>query len=167
MRSAMMRQTLLTPAAGAAVRWTGTSPARIAPPGPEPRTTCRSTPRSPASRRAFGDAGASPRAHLAQDAGRGRLDLDRDLVGLDLDDWLALGHGVARPLEPAQDLAGLLRQVQRGHDDVRRHQPFFPQRALAASNTLFSLGTVRSSSTGENGTATSIAPIRLTGESSG
>jgi uncharacterized protein DUF2652 len=42
---------------------------------------------------------------------------------------------------------------------------FFPQRAFAASKTVFSDGTVRSSSTGENGTGTSIAPMRLTGAS--
>src|SRR5467141_1537713 len=64
MRSAMMRQMLLTPcaaapavagaAAGACAA--ATSPASTAPPGPEPRTTRRSTPRSPARRRALGDA---------------------------------------------------------------------------------------------------------------
>ncbi len=41
----------------------------------------------------------------------------------------------------------------------------FAQSALATSNTLLSVGTVRSSSTGENGTGTSIAPMRLTGAS--
>src|SRR5438552_2537546 len=64
MRSAMMRQMLLTPCAAAAavaVATTGvfaaaTSPASTAPPGPEPRTTRRSPPRSPARRRALGDA---------------------------------------------------------------------------------------------------------------
>src|SRR5438445_2369252 len=64
MRSAMMRQMLLTPcapapavaAAAAGVFAAATSPASTAPPGPEPRTTRRSTPRSPARRRALGDA---------------------------------------------------------------------------------------------------------------
>ncbi len=41
----------------------------------------------------------------------------------------------------------------------------FPQSAFAASKTVFSDGTVRSSSTGENNTGTSIAPMRLTGAS--
>src|SRR5204863_469382 len=92
MRSAMMRQTLLTPAASAG-RASGavaafaapTSAARMAPPGPEPRTILRSTPRSAARRRALGDA-------------------------------------VAGRLDPAQDLAGLLRHLQRRHDDVRWHR---------------------------------------------
>src|SRR6267378_827739 len=64
MRSAMMRQMLLTPcaaalavaAAAAGAFAAATSPASTAPPGPEPRTTRRSTPRSPARRRALGDA---------------------------------------------------------------------------------------------------------------
>src|SRR5215470_2593527 len=76
-RSAMMRQTLLTPwtpaiaaapavaAAGGAAATRGvvadgiavaTSSAITAPPGPEPRSVRRSTPRSAARRRAFGDA---------------------------------------------------------------------------------------------------------------
>src|SRR2546421_5427396 len=66
MRSAMMRQMLLTPcapapavaAAAAGVFAAATSPASTAPPGPEPGTTRRSTPRSPARRRALGDAAA-------------------------------------------------------------------------------------------------------------
>ena len=41
----------------------------------------------------------------------------------------------------------------------------FLQSARAASKTVFSVGTVRSSSTGENGIGTSIAPMRLTGAS--
>src|SRR5258708_6884496 len=58
----------------------------------------------------------------AQDAGGGGLELDRDLVGLDLGDGLALAHRVARGLDPAQELAGLLGQLERGHDDVGRHR---------------------------------------------
>src|SRR5258705_62453 len=68
MRSAMIRQTV--PTAGAATRGAagavvagrpavGTSATRTAPPGPEPGTMLISTPRSAASRRAFGDAAAS------------------------------------------------------------------------------------------------------------
>src|SRR5207247_2249627 len=67
---------------------------------------------------------ALPRRHVAQHARSRRLDLDGDLVGLDLDDRLALLHRLARRLEPAQDLAGLLRQLERGHDDVGRHPGF-------------------------------------------
>src|SRR2546429_7031399 len=84
----MMRQPLLTPAAWArrasgagAVFATPTSAARMAPPGPEPRTILRSTPRSAARRRALGDAaggasearpppGGSPPAFLLRPLGR-------------------------------------------------------------------------------------------------
>src|SRR6266581_6397627 len=64
MRSAMMRQTVPTPgAASARAAALGvaakTSATRMAPPGPEPRSAWMSTPRSVASRRAFGDAAAS------------------------------------------------------------------------------------------------------------
>src|SRR6266700_3184405 len=51
-----------------------------------------------------------------------RLDFARHLVGLDLDDRLALDDAVAGRLDPAQDLAGLLRHLQRRHDDVRWHR---------------------------------------------
>src|SRR5207253_925242 len=146
MRSAMIRQTVPTPGAptrgalgiaadAGATRATGTSTARTAPPGPVPRTAARSSPRSAARRRAFGGAGlvgpdddrdrppdghhvALLRGYITHDAGRRRLDLDRHLVGLDLDDRLTLAHGVPRALEPVHDLAGLLRQLQGGHDDV-------------------------------------------------
>ena len=105
-----------------------------------------------------------PCGHAAQDAAGGGLDLHRDLVGLDLHDGLAFSHRVAGRLEPANDLAGLLRQLQGRHDDRGRHQ-VFPQSALAAANTVCSDGTVRSSSTGEKGTGTSMAPRRFTGAS--
>src|SRR5262249_61134415 len=49
--------------------------------------------------------------------------------------------------------------------DVDPHAHAFRHSARAASNTLCSDGTVRSSSTGENGTGTSMAPMRLTGAS--
>src|SRR3989442_15842897 len=81
MRSAMIRQTV--PTAGAATRGAagavvagraavGTSATRTAPPGPEPGTMLISTPRSAASRRAFGDAAAS-RAATPLPAGAPRL----------------------------------------------------------------------------------------------
>src|SRR6185503_13277790 len=68
MRSAMMRQTLLTPSpfasaraasAGADVPAGGISALRMAPPGPEPRSAPRSRPRSAARRRALGEAAGS------------------------------------------------------------------------------------------------------------
>ena len=51
----------------------------------------------------------------------GRLHLDRDLVGLDLHERLALGHRLAFRLQPAEDLPRLLRHSQRRHDHVGRH----------------------------------------------
>src|SRR2546428_478799 len=44
-------------------------------------------------------------------------------------------------------------------------RPYRPHNVLANSTTDAAVGTVRSSSTGEKGTGTSIAPIRLTGAS--
>ena len=290
MRSAMMRHTVPTPALASGGAGSGrgdaaargrrrgaprrrTSAASTAPPGPEPRTARRSTPRSAASRRAFGDAAtrrdrpvaaiasapfrlstyastsafsisparglharevhavllgdlrgragtpcAGPRrprrrrggrrptgaagaaarplgrgagrcagcgaglarrddqrdrlAHrhhvarlrgdLAQHAGGRRLDLDRDLVGLDLDDRLALAHRVAGRLEPRRTLPVSCASSSAGMMTVVGISAFrLPQSAWAASNTLFSDGTVRSSSTGENGTGTSMAPMRF------
>src|SRR5207237_10337797 len=45
------------------------------------------------------------------------------------------------------------------------HQPFFPRRSSAVSTTRAGVGTVSSSSGGENGIGTSIAPRRRTGAS--
>ena len=69
-----------------------------------------------------GDHVARSRGHVSEDARDWRLDLGGGLVGLDLHERLALPHLVAGGLEPVQDLAGLLRQLQRRHDDVRGHQ---------------------------------------------
>ena len=121
-------------------------------------------PEDEGDRLADGDDVACLRGHLAQDAGSRRLDLDGGLVGLDLEERVALPDRVAGRPEPLQDLAGVLRQLERRHDDAGRHQAPL-QSARAASNTLFSVGTVRSSRTGENGTGTSMAPMRLTGAS--
>src|SRR5262249_51169387 len=55
------------------------------------------------------------------------------LVGLDLDDRLALAYSVAGRLEPADDLAGLLGHLERGHDDVGRHQRAPPSTSRAAT----------------------------------
>src|SRR5579872_3321153 len=48
-----------------------------------------------------------------------------------------------------------------GCDEARPYTR--PHNVLATSTTEAAVGTVRSSSTGENGTGTSIAPMRLTG----
>ena len=68
-----------------------------------------------------GDHVAGSRGHVSEDARGWCLDLGGGLVGLDLHERLALPHLVAGRLEPVQDLAGLLRQLQRRHDDVRGH----------------------------------------------
>jgi hypothetical protein len=82
---------------------------------------------------------ADPRDHLA-DRQRGALlgdDLDQGaagvglvdhvrLVGLDLDQLLALRHLVPDRLQPAQDRPLLHRVGQAGHDDFRRHQGALP-----------------------------------------
>ena len=52
----------------------------------------------------------------------GRLDLDGHLVRFDLHDRRALLDLLTLVLEPAQHLAGFLRDSERGHDHVRRHQ---------------------------------------------
>ena len=63
------------------------------------------------------------------------------------------------------------RQVDKASDDAAREVMdaalayAFRQSVFAASKTLCSVGTVRSSSTGENGTGTSMAPMRRTGAS--
>src|SRR3989454_6854480 len=63
----MMRQTVPPPSARGTFAAT-TPPARTAPPGPEPRSALTSSPRSAASRRAFGDA-AVRRAAVPSPAG--------------------------------------------------------------------------------------------------
>src|SRR5262245_55620516 len=101
---------------------------------------------------------------LAQKLGHHLAELvDRRVLELLLVAHLGLAH------EPAHVGGGLADGVAVeidvdtrgiGHD---RHA--FRHRAFAASNTDFSDGTVRSSSTGENGTGTSMAPMRFTGAS--
>ena len=71
-----------------------------------------------------------------------------------------LSHLRTFPVSWASSSAGMITVV-----GTERPQSFLPQSALAASKTDFSDGTVRSSSTGENGTGTSMAPMRLTGAS--
>src|SRR4051812_17671006 len=55
---------------------------------------------------------------FCEHAARGRLDLAGRLVGLELEDRLALGHGVADLLEPLEDVGLLHRQAPLRHDDV-------------------------------------------------
>jgi molecular chaperone DnaK len=62
--------------------------------------------------------------HLHKCAGGRRLDLYGDLIGLDLDQWLAFCHHLAGSLEPANDLTGLLRHPERGHDHVCGHDRY-------------------------------------------
>ena len=50
-----------------------------------------------------------------------RLELDRDLVGLDLDQRLALAHRLALGGEPANHAAGVLGDAERRHDHVDGH----------------------------------------------
>ena len=64
------------------------------------------------------------------------------------------------PFSWASSRAGMMTLV-----GIGRGPQAFLQSTLAASYTDFSVGTVRSSSTGENGTGTSMAPMRLTGAS--
>ena len=71
--------------------------------------------------RADGHLGALRDADGGERSAGGRLDLDRHLVGLDLEQRLALCHRLAVLLEPAQDLAGLLGHAERRHDHVSRH----------------------------------------------
>ena len=71
---------------------------------------------------AWPTATSSPSAAVTrgQRAGRRRLDLDRRLVGLDLHQRLALGDLLTLPLQPADELAGLLGHAESRHDDVSR-----------------------------------------------
>src|SRR5436309_3090524 len=120
---------------------------------------------------------AGPRVHAQRDlvAHRARGQEHRGFLAEQLGDHLA-EHVDGRILElllvahlgVAHEAAHLPRGARDGiaeEVDVDLHQAF-RQSAFAASATDFSVGTVRSSSTGENGTGTSMAPIRLTGASS-
>ena len=64
-----------------------------------------------------------------------RFDLDGHLVGLDLEQRLALRDRVAFRLEPAQHLARLLRHPERRHDHVGGHQSVCAPSKRAESTT--------------------------------
>ena len=51
-----------------------------------------------------------------------RLDFDDGLVGLDLEEHLALGDLLALFLLPGHQLAGLLGHLEGGHDDAYGHR---------------------------------------------
>src|SRR4029453_11598046 len=113
---------------------------------------------------AHGARGHEHRGFLAQELGHHLAELvDRRVLELLLVAHRRLAH------EPAHVARGLADGVAVEVDvDARRiaHDGHaFRHRAFAASNTDFSEGTVRSSSTGENGTGTSMAPMRFTGAS--
>ena len=69
---------------------------------------------------------------LEQDAVEIRLDLLRDLVGVELVERLALLDAVALGLEPAHDRAGLHALSEPGQLDLGRHQHTLPRRADVA-----------------------------------
>ena len=71
--------------------------------------------------RADGNLGAFGSGDGSERAVCGRLDLDGHLVRLDLEQRLAPRDVGAVRLEPAQDLARLLRHPERGHDHLSRH----------------------------------------------
>ena len=83
--------------------------------------------------------------------------------------------GVAFLLQPRHNLSGLLRHFERRHHNAGCHmfvecqccgRDILCRRARrAASNTVLSVGTVASSSGGEKGIGTCIAPILFTGAS--
>ena len=69
---------------------------------------------------------------LAQHAGRGRVDFQRDLVGLQLADGLVGLHGIARLLEPAAD-GGLADRFAEGWNaNLSRHGSVAPLAGAAA-----------------------------------
>ncbi|GBD10129.1 hypothetical protein HRbin22_02394 [Candidatus Thermoflexus japonica] len=77
------------------------------------------------------------RAHLdphQRPAGR-RFHLHGDLIGLHLQNGLALHHRLPLPLEPAEDLPALLSHLELRHDDRDRHafQRLLPQISRRAS----------------------------------
>ncbi len=99
------------------------------------------------------------RGFLAEEIGHhfAQSTVDGRVLELLLVTHLGLAHEAAHLGRGARD--GVAGQIDvDAHHDLR-------QSAFAASATAFSVGTVRSSSTGENGTGTSMAPIRLTGAS--
>ena len=63
---------------------------------------------------------AGLRNHLSEHAGRRCFDLDCRFVGLNLHERFALGDRLPFGFEPLEQLAGLLRHAEGGHDYVGR-----------------------------------------------
>jgi hypothetical protein len=59
---------------------------------------------------------------ICQNAGGGRFDLHRGLVGFDLHERFALGNRLAFGLEPIEQSSFFLRDSQRRHDHIRCHR---------------------------------------------
>ena len=70
---------------------------------------------------AGGDGFAVFHGDLAENTGRGRIDLQGDLVGLEFADRLVRFHGVARLLEPAADRGLADRFAKGGNANLSRH----------------------------------------------
>src|SRR5207248_4715006 len=103
---------------------------------------------------------------LEQDAVRLGLDLLRHLVGVELEERLALLDGFALGLQPADDRAGLHALAEPRQDDLRRHGYIFPTVRLIAASTSSACGTTNASITGANGSGENFAPTRSIGASS-
>src|SRR4029453_2270531 len=113
---------------------------------------------------AHGARGHEHGGFLAQEIGHHLAKLvDRWILELLLVAHLGLAH---EPAHVGRGLAdGVAVEIDVNTRGIGHDRHAFRHRAFAASNTDFSDGTVRSSSTGENGTGTSMAPIRFTGAS--
>src|SRR5262249_48732594 len=108
---------------------------------------------------AHGPGGKENRRLLAQQLGHHLAELvDSGVLELLLVPHLRLAHEAAHVGGGPGDRVAVEVDVDADHAPL-------PQSFIAVSNTVFSLGTVMSSSTGEKGTGTSMAPMRLTGAS--
>jgi hypothetical protein len=70
---------------------------------------------------AYRNYGAFPRGNRGKNAVAGRFHFDYGFVGFDFQQWLALGHLLTFTLAPRDNLAGLLRHFECGHDDADGH----------------------------------------------
>ena len=95
-----------------------------------------------------------------QDAGARRLDLDRRLVGLDLDDELTRGDRLAVLHEPAAHLRLLHREGELRHEDGGH-----ATRRSTATTTSSADGYTASMPLGVQGIGTSVQATRSTGAS--
>ena len=86
---------------------------------------------------------ARVRADGDERAVRGRLELDRDLVGLDLDQRLALAHRRRPRGEPAHHAARVLGDAERRHDHVGRPRQRGRRRVVALRHRRCAVGARR------------------------